>query len=126
MSALTVTTRRRTARGLLLLLLGVWGLVVTAPCVMASPSCHEMGAPCPQMDAPDCDTLQAADCQTRDTAYLISPDSVPDFTALPPRLFLQPQAAWLPPVHVGSPRIDRFALRLSPPPLYLQHAVFLI
>jgi hypothetical protein len=126
MSALTFATRRRTARGLLLLLFGVWALVASAPCVMAAPTCHDMNTSCPQAGGPDCDTLQTADCQTQDAVFLLSADNVPDFTTLPPRLFLQPQVAWLPPRLTGFPQTEQFALRLDPPPLYLQHSVFLI
>lgn len=126
MSALTITTRRRTARGILFLWLGLWALVAAAPCVMAAPTCHDMSSSCPQKGAPDCDALQAVDCQTRDAVFLVGPDNAPDFTALPPRLFLQSQTVWLPPTLTADPQIGRFALRLDPPPLYLQHAVFLI
>jgi hypothetical protein len=134
MLGLTNTNRRHTARGLLVLLLGMWTLAAAAPCVMASPSCPDMAVPCPSMDqhpaaqpeAPPCDTLQAVDCQTRDAAWLVSTATTPDFTALPPRLFLQPPAALVPTQRHSFPQVERYALRLSPPPLYLQHTVFLI
>jgi hypothetical protein len=93
---------------------------------MAASTCHDMSSSCPQAGSPDCDTLQTADCQTQDAVFLVNADHVPDFTTLPPRLFLQSQSVWLPPILTAFPQNVYFALRLDPPPLYLQHSVFLI
>jgi hypothetical protein len=125
--------RRQTARGLIVLLLGLWAMIAVAPCTMAAPTCHDMSAPCvhtgdsPSPSAPDsnCEALQAADCQTRDAGWLAGYTTTPDFAVLPPQHFLYPQAALIP-FHNTLPHAERYVLRLSSPPLYLQHGVFLI
>jgi len=130
MLGLTQKTRFRTAQSLLALVGGMWLLAAVAPCVMAAPHVG-MNAPCESMDhgtlpaAPSCDTLQTIDCQSSDIS-LTERVAAPDFAALPLHLLTAD------PVSIQLPRsalrhdAQRFALRLSPPPLYLQHNVFLI
>lgn len=129
MSGLTHVTRRRTALGLLALMSGVWLLAAAAPCVMAAPQCPRMdGAPCESMDSmatPDCDTLQVVDCQRADM-NLTDRVAVPDFTVLPPRLLTVASIAVQPARNAPPADPHRFALRPHSPPLYLQHAAFLI
>lgn len=125
--------RRQTARGLVALLLGFWALTAVAPCVMAAATCHNMSAPCAHAgDAPtppahdsNCETLQAADCQSRNTDWLAGSTPAPDFAVLPPQAFLYPKAVFMP-FRDTLPDAGRFVLRLSSPPLYLQHSAFLI
>jgi len=74
---------------------------------------------------PNRDSLQAIDCQSNDIS-LTERLTVPDFTALPPRLLTIAPVSILLPQNALRPDAQRFALRLSPPPLYLQHNVFLI
>lgn len=132
MLGLNAVTHRRTARGLFALMSAVWLLAAAAPCVMAAPHCPDMaGAPCETTDhtalpaASDCDTLQAVDCQRGDIS-LTDRIAVPDFPVLAPRLLIVAPVAAQPVRNALSADPERFALRLSPPPLYLQHAAFLI
>jgi hypothetical protein len=130
MLGLNNTTRRTTARGLIALIGGVWLLAAVAPCVMAAPH-SGMKMPCAGTDhatlqaTPNCDTLQAIDCQSGDIT-LTERDVVPDFKALPPRLLTVTPVSVHLPRSALRPDAQRFTLRLSPPPLYLQHNVFLI
>ncbi len=63
--------QKRTARGLLATLVGLWLLAAAAPCVMAQPSAYPpdmVGSHCPQsqpaLDAADnCDALAALNCR---------------------------------------------------------------
>ena len=130
MLGLTHRTRRTTARGLLALMSSLWLLAAAAPCVMAAPHCPGMdGQPCESMDhaakAPDCDSLQAVDCQREDTA-LNSRDSVPDLSMVPVLLATTPLTVELATLPSLTADPDRLTLQLSPPPLYIQHAVLLI
>jgi len=130
MLGLTRKIRYRTAQTILALVGGLWLLAAAAPCVMAAPH-SGMNAPCEGTDhaalpaAPNCDSLQAIDCQSNDIS-LTERLTVPDFTALPPRLLTIAPVSILLPQNALRPDAQRFALRLSPPPLYLQHNVFLI
>ncbi len=127
MSLFTRTLQQRTARGLIALLGGLWLLMAAAPCVMAAP-CHDMGntpcpAPGPLSGAPDCDSLQAADCQREEATLnqLPAPDMQAALVLLTraPAVFTQ--------ISVLLARdADRLALRISSPPLYLQHAALLL
>ncbi|MDH4134623.1 MAG: hypothetical protein OEV31_07515 [Gammaproteobacteria bacterium] len=124
--------RRQTARGLIALLLGFWALTAAAPCVMAAIACHDMSATCthpgdvttPTAHDSNCETLQAADCQTRDAGWLTGSTGLPDFTALPPQAVLSSQAVFTP-FRNTLPDAERFVLRFSTRPLYLQHHAFL-
>lgn len=136
MLGLKAVTRRGTARGLLALMSAVWLLAAAAPCVMAASHCPDMGGvPCESMDMPanhalpaaaDCDTLQAIDCQTANEHFVTARTVTPDFQVLPPRLLILPAATAVLPPHPSLPQAERYVLRLSPPPLHLQHSVFLI
>ncbi len=135
MLGLNRRTRRITAKGLLALMSGVWLLAAAAPCVMAAPYCPNMGdVPCESMvmpasqvtlaPNPGCESLQAIDCQAPNVA-LTERVVLTDFTALPPVLHVTPRVS---PATAGTIHTDpqRLVLRLSPPPLYLQHGAFLI
>lgn len=128
MFGLSRAIRRRTAFGLLALMSGMWLLAAAAPCVMAAPHCPDMGgAPCEPADmaaTPDCDTLQAIDCRRADIS-LADRVPVPDFSALPPRLLTVASIA-VQPARTAPVDLQRLALRLSSPPLYIQHAALLI
>jgi len=131
MLGLSTATRRTTARGLLALMGGIWLLAAAAPCVMATPHCPGMNVPCEGTDhaalpaAPDCDTLQAVDCRSSDI-NLTDRVTLLDFTMLPAHLLTVAPVSVQLPRNALHPDVARFALRLSPPPLYLQHSVFLI
>lgn len=133
MLAFTAPRRRQTARGLIALLLGLWTMIAIAPCTMAASACHDMGVHCAHADGTpsppandsNSEALQAADCQTRNADWLAGSTATPDFEILPPQAFLYPQAEFVP-VRNALPQAERFALRLSPPPLYLRHSTFLI
>lgn len=135
MLGLNRRTRRTTAKGLLALMSGVWLLAAAAPCVMASMPCPNMGdvscepaaTPASQATlapAPNCESLQAIDCQTPNVA-LTERVALADFTALPPVLNAAPRVSS---AAAGAIHTDpqRLVLRLSPPPLYLQHGTLLI
>lgn len=129
MFGLNRATRRRTALGILALMSAVWLLAAAAPCVMAAPPCAGTGgAPCQpagSTEMSDCDILQTVDCQRGDVSLTDRP-MLPDFSALPPRLLTVASATVLP--ARNAPPVDPlpFVLRLSSPPLYLQHAALLI
>ncbi len=133
MFIITAHRRRQTARGVAALLLGLWTMIAMAPCTMAATACHDTGAPCAHLDGSssppandsNCEALQAADCQTRDANWLTGPATPPDVAVLPPPSFPYPPAAFIP-ARITLPQAERFALRLSSPPLYLRHGAFLI
>jgi hypothetical protein len=128
MIGLSLRTRRHTARGLLTLLASLWLLTAAAPCVMAASHCPNVnGEPCESMvrntGSTECDNLQAVDCQREDVA--LSGATTFDTQPVPVLLARAPATATQPvPVLALDP--DRLARQLSPPPLYLQHAVLLI
>jgi hypothetical protein len=129
MFGLSRTTRRRTAKGLLALMSGLWLLAAAAPCVMAAPPCLGTGgAPCQSADSaamPDCDALEAVDCRRAD-ANLTDRVALPDLSALPPRLLTVASVAVQPVSNPPPADAERFVLRLASPPLYLRHAALLI
>ena len=122
--------QKRTARGLLATLAGVWLLAAAAPCVLAQPpACPpDMAGDCPSMDHPgqsaanDCDALMAVDCQSSGEQRLAAATPIMDFSVVPVRLHGLARAAALPTAHTP----DRYATVILSPPLNLQHAVLLI
>lgn len=86
------------------------------------------GAPCDSSGmaaTPDCDTLQAVDCQRADI-NLTERIALPDFSALPPRLLTVASVVVQSARNAPPADPHRYALRLSSPPLYLQHTALLI
>jgi hypothetical protein len=130
MIGLTRQTRRTTARGLIALLSGLWLLAAAAPCVMAAPHCPDMDhVSCGPMDhaatTSDCDSLHAIDCQ-RESIALSDRQPAPDLQFVSFLLSAVPQAVDASAHALLAGNVDRLMLRLSPPPLYLQHAALLL
>lgn len=132
MLGMTLHTRRTVARGLLALMGSLWLLAAAAPCAMATTtncpgmpgtSCENVGFIAPT-DATDCDSLQSVDCQ-REDGSLANRTTTVDFNVAPVLLTTAPLAIRpLSPTPLsGDP--DRLVLRLTPPPLYLQHTALL-
>ena len=125
------TIRRRTARGLLTLVSGLWLLATAAPCVMAATHCPGMnGVPCESMDHAlpadiDCDSLQAIDCQRADVA-LTDRNATPDLQIVPVLLTTVSPAVYSDIFRFLARDPDRLVARLSPPTLYLLHTALLI
>lgn len=134
MSGMNPRNRPAARKGLLSLVAGLWLFTAMAPCVMAASCLTGMGGPCPMSAAPgsshngDCDSAQATACPItvaeRQPVRLPVADldiSAPTVIAitLPPA----PEAAGITRNHLHP---EQFALRLSPPPLYQQFAVYRI
>lgn len=135
MLGMTLHTRRTVARSLLALMGSLWLLAAAAPCAMATTThCPGMpGTSCETMsfvgslaptDTADCDSLQSVDCQREDGSPANRSTAV-DFNVAPVLLTTAPLIIQPIPLRPMSGDPDRLVLRLSPPPLYLQHTALL-
>jgi hypothetical protein len=131
MFAFSRKLHRRTAQSLIALLGSLWLLAAAAPCVMAAPRCPGMGGDCDSMDSRQpaasvpCEALQAVDCQVAQADTLVANTPVVDFSLLPVLLFTLPHDAVSNAERAHRIEPDRYAFDLYPPPLRLQHSVFL-